>query len=69
MKKNQENRRCGFRDQPGRTNARTDEWTDARTDRGDFIDPFGFQPGTNKLKNVLKQVNSRLVPNLRSSIT
>ena len=45
--KNQENRRRGFSCGPG-TNGRTDERTDERTNGGDFIDPFGFQPGTKK---------------------
>jgi len=42
--KNQDFCRRRFRDQPTRTHARTD----TRTDGGDFIDPFGFQPGTKK---------------------
>ena len=32
------------------TDGRTHRRTDARTDKSDFISPFGFQPGTNKAR-------------------
>ena len=36
----------GFRE-TAVTDRRTDKWTDERTNGGDSIGPFGFQPGTN----------------------